>query len=258
MLGVRRNRKAHSSPNFLGGFRKKKPRLYIFLFFFSCFEIIKPHKRPFSEIGLSQSHKARLSEEWWGLTSEEGRRGPQSRNICCSQYLVPVLPYIKTKVVQLSIFQRIVTKKESSKLKAVQAKLEAEYQKGHMKRAFAEEEISEVTSVLEISNECFERCPRTLQFGALTFLWRVGENSRNKHYYQGKTSAIFWVPVNLIDSWLFWPWKKTWISKTDPVLCTTWGSSVNTMKRMGFENFHFSPYPFSLPHSIVFHAQLIL
>lgn len=68
-----------------------------------------------------QSHKARLSEEWWGLTSEEGRRGPQSRNTCCSQYLVPVLLYIKSKVVQLSIFQRIVIKKESSKIRAVQA-----------------------------------------------------------------------------------------------------------------------------------------
>lgn len=92
--------------------------------------------------------------------------------------------------------------------------------------------------MLEISNECFECSPSTLQFGALTFLWRVGENSRNKHYCLGKTSAIFWVPVNLIDSWLFWPWKKTWISKTDPVLCTTYGSSVNTMRRMGLENFH--------------------
>lgn len=28
MLGVRRNRKAHSSPNFLGGFQKTKPSLY--------------------------------------------------------------------------------------------------------------------------------------------------------------------------------------------------------------------------------------
>lgn len=119
-------------------------------------------------------------------------------------------------------------------------KTETEYQKGHTKRAFTEGEISEVTGMLEISNECFECSPTTLQLEAFTFLWRVGENSRNKYYYQGKTSAIFWVPVNLIDSWLFWPWKKTWISKTDPVLCSTWGSSVNTMRRRGLENFQLS------------------
>lgn len=46
MLGVRRNRKAHSSPTFLGGFQKKKPSLYFF-FFSPCFEIIKPHKKTF-------------------------------------------------------------------------------------------------------------------------------------------------------------------------------------------------------------------
>lgn len=33
VLGVGRNRKAHSSPNFLGGFQKKKPSLYFFFFF---------------------------------------------------------------------------------------------------------------------------------------------------------------------------------------------------------------------------------
>lgn len=89
--------------------RRLSEKEAIVVFFFSCFEIIKPHKRPFSETGLLQSHKA-CSEEWWGLTSEEARRGAQSRNTC-SQYFVPVLLYIKTKAVQLSIFQRIVTKK---------------------------------------------------------------------------------------------------------------------------------------------------
>lgn len=197
-------------------------------FFFSCFEIIKPHKRAFSETGLLQSHKARLSEEWWGLTSEEARRGPQSRNTCSQYYLCFCISKLKQSSSASS--RGLLQKKESSKIKAVQA--QTRYQKGQIKRAFIKEEITEVTGMLEISNECFECSPSTLHFGALTFLWRVGENSRSKHYYQGKTSAIFSLPVNLIDSWLFWPWKKSWISKSYPVLCTTYGSSVSTMRKI--------------------------
>lgn len=69
-------------------------------------------QKTFSEIGILQSHKACLGEEWRVAISERGRRGPQSRNTWYSRYLVPVLQFIKTKEVQLSIFQGIVIKKK--------------------------------------------------------------------------------------------------------------------------------------------------
>lgn len=51
--------------------------------------------------------------------NRKGRRGPQSRNTCCSRHPVPVVQFIKTKEVQLSMFPGIV--KKSAKIKAASA-----------------------------------------------------------------------------------------------------------------------------------------
>lgn len=104
---------------------EKEAIAVIFFFFPLLWNNQTTTKDPSVELDSCKATKlvsVRNGEDWLLRKEGEAPRAeiPGAVSIC-SQYLIPVLQYIKSKVVQLSIFQRIVTKKESSKIKALQA-----------------------------------------------------------------------------------------------------------------------------------------